>query len=83
MLDEIVVTGSYIQGTAEDAALPVDVISRMTSGHWKSNANRNGQKYGVSSGNLGETNQFDTRRHREMRRGHGEPAWAGICRTLS
>ena len=28
ILDEIVVTGSYIQGTAEDAALPVDIISR-------------------------------------------------------
>jgi len=25
-VDEVVVTGSYIGGTAEDAALPVDVI---------------------------------------------------------
>ena len=30
-LEEIVVTGSSIQGTAEDAALPVDVIYGMTS----------------------------------------------------
>ena len=62
ILDEIVVTGSYIQGTAEDAALPVDVISR-------SDLEEIGnptliemvRNMGVSSGNLGETNQFDTR----------------------
>ena len=27
-IEEVIVTGSYIRGTPEDAALPVDVISR-------------------------------------------------------
>ena len=27
-IEEVVVTGSYIKGTPEDAALPVDVLSR-------------------------------------------------------
>ncbi|MBB6092741.1 iron complex outermembrane receptor protein [Povalibacter uvarum] len=58
----VIVTGSYIRGTPEDAALPVDVISSEEL-----------QKVGapttvellkslnVSSGVLGDTNQFDAR----------------------
>jgi iron complex outermembrane receptor protein len=29
-IEEVIVTGSYIRGTPEDAALPVDVITRDT-----------------------------------------------------
>lgn len=58
----VIVTGSYIRGTAEDAALPVDVITSEDL-----------QKQGspttleliksltVSNGVLGDTNQFDSR----------------------
>ena len=62
VLDEIVVTGSYIQGTAEDAALPVDVISRDDlEDIGNPTLIEMVRNMGVSSGNLGETNQFDTR----------------------
>ncbi len=61
-LEEIVVTGSYIQGTAEDAALPVDVISRDDlEDIGNPTLIEMVRNMGVSSGNLGETNQFDTR----------------------
>lgn len=33
-LEEVVVTGSFIKGTPEDAALPVDVISRGDLETW-------------------------------------------------
>lgn len=61
-VEEVVVTGSLIRGTPEDAALPVDVISSEEL-----------QKQGsptvvellkalpVSNGVLGDTNQFDSR----------------------
>jgi iron complex outermembrane receptor protein len=61
-VSEVVVTGSFIKGTPEDAALPVDVIGADEI-----------QKQGtpstvellksltVSSGVLGDTNQFDSR----------------------
>ena len=62
ILDEIVVTGSYIQGSAEDAALPVDVISRSDlEAIGNPTLIEMVRNMGVSSGNLGETNQFDTR----------------------
>mgnify|MGYP002701155674 FL=1 len=62
LIEEVVVTGSYIRGTPEDAELPVDVFSRSdlqdvgtpTINEFISNLN-------VSSGALAETNQFDTR----------------------
>ena len=61
-VEEVVVTGSLIRGTPEDAALPVDVIGQEEL-----------QKQGspttvellkalpVSNGVLGDTNQFDSR----------------------
>jgi iron complex outermembrane receptor protein len=61
-VSEVVVTGSFIRGTPEDAALPVDVIGADEL-----------QKQGspspveliksltVSNGVLGDTNQFDAR----------------------
>ena len=61
-VSEVVVTGSFIRGTPEDAALPVDVISTDEL-----------QKQGsptpvelmkgltVSNGVIGDTNQFDGR----------------------
>lgn len=61
-LEEVVVTGSYIKGTPEDAALPVDVLNRddleEVGNPTLIEMVRN---LGVTSGNLGETNQFDTR----------------------
>ena len=62
ILEEVVVTGSYIQGTAKDAALPVDVISRADMEDiGNPTLIEMVRNLGVSSGNLGETNQFDTR----------------------
>ncbi len=58
-VEEVVVTGSYIRGTPEDAELPVDVINREDMEDIGSpsviDLVRN---LGVTSGNLGETNQF-------------------------
>jgi iron complex outermembrane receptor protein len=58
-VEEIVVTGSYIKGSAEDAALPVDVV---TSQDMKDQGSPNilelVRSLGVTSGNLGQTNQF-------------------------
>lgn len=62
IIEEVIVTGSYIRGTPEDAELPVDVFSRSdlqdvgtpTINEFIRNLN-------VSSGALAETNQFDTR----------------------
>lgn len=61
-LQEVVVTGSFIRGTPEDAALPVDVISA-------DELERQGSPSPVellkqmpaSNGVLGDTNQFDSR----------------------
>jgi outer membrane receptor protein involved in Fe transport len=61
MMEEVVVTGSFIKGSPEDAALPIDVISR---GDLEDVGNPSilemVQNLGVTSGNIGETNQFDT-----------------------
>src|ERR1700754_2109202 len=56
----VIVTGSYIRGTPEDAALPVDVISA-------DDLEKQGapstleliKSLSVSAGVLGDTNQFD------------------------
>ena len=61
VIEEVIVTGSHIKGTPEDAELPVDVIDR-------SDLNDIGnptmidlvRNLGVTSANLGETNQFTT-----------------------
>ena len=61
-IEEVVVTGSYIKGTPEDAALPVDVLSRADlEDVGDPSIVEMVRNLGVTSGNLGETNQFDTR----------------------
>ena len=58
----VIVTGSYIRGTAEDAALPVDVISAEDLAKQGSPSTLEIIKdLSVSSGVLGDTNQFDAR----------------------
>ncbi|MCR9276403.1 MAG: TonB-dependent receptor [Pseudomonadaceae bacterium] len=59
--EEIVVTGSFIRGTPEDAALPVDVLSRDDLDQQGSpSIVELVRNLGVSNGNLGETNQFNS-----------------------
>ncbi len=61
-IEEVVVTGSFIRGTPEDAALPVDVLSRADlEDVGDPSLIEMVRNLGVTSGNLGETNQFDTR----------------------
>src|ERR1044071_9313823 len=58
----VIVTGSYIRGTAEDAALPVDVISAEDLAKQGSPSTLEMIKgLSVSNGVLGDTNQFDSR----------------------
>ncbi|MDB5695185.1 MAG: TonB-dependent receptor [Sphingomonas bacterium] len=59
---EVVVTGSLIQGTAEDAALPVDVIGAAELAKQGSPSPVELLKnLPTSSGVLGDSNQFDSR----------------------
>ena len=59
-IEEVVVTGSFIRGTPQDTALPVDVLSAQdlqdvgnpTITEMIRNLN-------ISNGNIGETNQFN------------------------
>tara|TARA_R110002072_G_scaffold20841_3_gene75133 strand:+ start:957 stop:3887 length:2931 start_codon:yes stop_codon:yes gene_type:complete len=61
-LEEVVVTGSFIKGTPEDAALPVDVITRNDLEDVGSpSVMEMVRNLSVTNGNIGETNQFDTR----------------------
>lgn len=59
-IEEIVVTGSFIRGTPQDAALPVDVLSRedFEDAGFPS-VTEMIRNLGVANGNLGETNQFN------------------------
>jgi iron complex outermembrane receptor protein len=59
-IEEVVVTGSYIRGTPEDAALPVDVIMRETLQEQGSpDIVALIQKIpAMSGGNIGESNRF-------------------------
>lgn len=58
-LERIVVTGSYIRGSAEDAALPIDVISSQDIlGQGAPQITDLIRNLGVSSGIDGQTNQF-------------------------
>ena len=58
----VIVTGSYIRGTAEDAALPVEVISAEDLAKQGSPSTLEMIKgLSVSNGVLGDTNQFDAR----------------------
>jgi outer membrane receptor for ferrienterochelin and colicin len=61
-IEEVIITGSFIKGTPEDAALPVDVLSRSDLEDVGSpSVIEMIRNLGVTSGNIGETNQFDTR----------------------
>ncbi|MEM7097162.1 MAG: TonB-dependent receptor [Pseudomonadota bacterium] len=61
-IEEVVVTGSYIRGTPEDAALPVDVVTRADlEDQGDPSINELIRNLNVSSSTLAETNQFDTR----------------------
>ncbi len=58
-IEEVVVTGSDIRGTPEDAELPVDVINRDDlEDIGNPSVIDLVRNLGVTSGNLGETNQF-------------------------
>ena len=60
-IEEVVVTGSYIKGTPEDAALPVDVITSDDLAKIGSpSIIEMVRNLGVTAANLGETNQFTT-----------------------
>lgn len=60
-IEEVIVTGTYIKGSAENAALPVDVI---TNEELQEVGNPSMIEFirtlGISSGNLAETNQFNS-----------------------
>ncbi|BCW90865.1 Vitamin B12 transporter BtuB [Alphaproteobacteria bacterium SO-S41] len=60
--EEVVVTGSYIRGTPEDAALPVDVISaNEMQMQGAPSVLELIKSLPISNGVLGDTNQFDSR----------------------
>jgi iron complex outermembrane recepter protein len=61
-LETVIVTGTYIRGTAEDAALPVQVLSAEDLAKQGSPSTVELLKsLPASSGVLGDTNQFDAR----------------------
>jgi len=61
-VEAVVVTGSLIRGTPEDAALPVDVIGAEELAKQGSPTTVDLIKgLSVSNGVLGDTNQFDAR----------------------
>ncbi len=80
---EVVVTGSFIRGTPEDAALPVDVISAEDISKQGSPSTLELIKtLSVSSGVLGDTNQFDTRAQGSEGSGSINLRGLGAARTL-
>lgn len=80
---EVVVTGSFIRGTPEDAALPVDVISQEDLEKQGSPSTLEMIKQlSVSSGVLGDTNQFDTRAQGSEGSGSINLRGLGAQRTL-
>lgn len=80
---EVVVTGSFIRGTPEDAALPVDVISAEDIEKQGSPSTLELIKtLSVSSGVLGDTNQFDTRAQGSEGSGSINLRGLGAARTL-
>ncbi|MGD8416746.1 MAG: Plug domain-containing protein, partial [Pseudomonadales bacterium] len=60
-IEEVIVTGTYIKGSAEDAALPIDVI---TNEDLQDVGNPSMIEFirtlGITAGNLAETNQFNS-----------------------
>ena len=80
---EVVVTGSFIRGTPEDAALPVDVISAEDISKQGSPSTLELIKtLSVSSGVLGDTNQFDPRAQGSEGSGSINLRGLGAARTL-
>lgn len=60
VIEEIVVTGSYIRGTPQDAALPVDVMTRQDmQDAGNPTITEMIRNLNISNGNIGETNQFN------------------------
>jgi len=59
-IEEIVVTGSFIRGTPQDAALPVDIIGQQDLVDQGSpTITEMIRNLHISNGNIGETNQFN------------------------
>jgi len=80
---EVVVTGSLIAGTPEDAALPVDVIGADELSKQGSPSTVELLKsLSVSSGVLGDTNQFDARAQGSEGSGSVNLRGLGAQRTL-
>jgi outer membrane receptor for ferrienterochelin and colicin len=60
VVEEVVVTGSFIRGTPQDAALPVDLLSQEDLiDNGSPTITEMIRNLNISNGNLGETNQFD------------------------
>lgn len=82
-LETVTVTGSFIQGTPEDAALPVDVL---TAQDLRLQGNPSAldliKSLPVSSGVLGDTNQFDGRAQGSYGSGTINLRGLGSSRTL-
>lgn len=82
-VEEVVVTGSFIRGTPEDAALPVDVIGAEELQKRGSPSTVELIKaLSVSSGVLGDTNQFDSRAQGSEGSGSVNLRGLGSQRTL-
>ncbi len=82
-LETVTVTGSFIAGTPEDAALPVDVISAEDMKLQGSPSALDMIKsLPVSSGVLGDTNQFDGRAQGSEGSGTVNLRGLGASRTL-
>src|SRR6201991_481180 len=79
----VIVTGSYIRGTAEDAALPVDVITAEDLAKQGAPTTLELLKsLNVSNGVLGDTNQFDARAQGSEGSGSVNLRGFGPTRTL-
>ncbi|HEX5376929.1 MAG TPA: TonB-dependent receptor [Phenylobacterium sp.] len=82
-VEEVVVTGSFIAGTPEDAALPVDVInSEELEKQGTPSTVELLKQLPVSSGVLGDTNQFDPRAQGSEGSGSVNLRGLGAQRTL-
>lgn len=82
-VEEVVVTGSFIKGTPEDAALPVEVIGAEELQKRGSPSTVELLKaLSVSNGVLGDTNQFDSRAQGSEGSGSVNLRGLGSQRTL-
>jgi iron complex outermembrane receptor protein len=82
-VEEIIVTGSFIRGTPEDASLPVDVIGVEDLQKQGSPSTVEMLKaLPVSNGVLGDTNQFDSRAQGSEGSGSVNLRGLGSQRTL-